>query len=64
MVRWVWVILHDTGVVGWLDPAEYNGDPPNPYPDPTLTVTQHDPDYHQILMVSSLAHVPPFYRIL
>ena len=39
--------------------------PPNCNHEPTLilTVTQRDPDYHQNLTVSFVAHVPPFRRI-
>jgi len=39
--------------------------PPNPYhnhnPTITLTLTPRDPDYHQNVMVSYMAHVPPFH---
>jgi len=34
--------------------------PTNSNPNPKVT----GPDYHQNLVISSTAHVPPFYRIL
>jgi len=33
-------------------------------PNSTLALTSHDPNYHQNLIVSSLASVLPFRRIL
>ena len=33
-------------------------------PNSNPCVTESDLDYHQNLMVPSLAHVPPFHRIL
>ena len=44
--------------------AECDGAPLNRNCNAVLTMMQRDPDYHQNLVVSSVAIVPPFHQIL
>ena len=49
-----------------LDGCDLERQPYSPNPNDTLTLIpeSRDPDYHQNLIGSSVAHVSPFHRIL
>jgi len=44
--------------------VEYGSAPSNYNPNPTVSLTQCDPDYRQNVMVSSAAYLPPFHLVL